>query len=648
MQSSGSETDRTRSTRRQDRRDAAAPRREYEALVEVGADASGGFEAESVDVSLDGMRMRTAYLPAVGSTLTCRFDGFGGEIMAEAEVVWAKREGRGGELGMRFVGLDAHALTLLQDLCNPRGADTAQEREPSQPTGAPPGTRVRLHIEGLGSPMRARVRDAARGEVLIGSNLEFLKVGRDVELEDMDRGRRRVALIEHVAVEIDRETNIPQLVVALSYDSGAAGEEELSTAPYRVKPTAGGEAAQPASAQGPTPHESTPEPTVINSDGRQTPSAPIPRRMAHAPRAVRASEAGPDSQDGSDDEDESEQPLPARARAAQKVEALAKTLGPKLASAGAGARGALGKMWSTMRDRHAERRRERAKSRTPKRTTAPPPSGALRSEGRRLVRDASPPASDPGVENESAPVESAPEEKSPRKRTLVTAAVAALAVVAIYFGSTHLKGRIGGEPEAPSAPAAARAAAAGSADGIANANVPLFGATPLSTTEPVPAPPAPGEAALPNDAAGEGEGEGEGEGDEPSAPPAAGLAKEWGVGDVVNPTIFRIRMDDAIGGITGAETANGFTITIPGRKSISSAAGLAARDKRLDAVNVVNYPDRAEVTLQFKKEVPAFMARAKGKRLEIEIATPKKGHKAADDDDDAPKPKKPAKKPKKK
>src|SRR5580693_1692414 len=90
-----------------ERRAGGGQRVHFEALVSVGEDAGGGFEAESVDVSPDGMRLRTAYLPDVGDTVVCRFDGMGAEIVAEGEVLWRNEEARGGEFGLRFVGLDA-------------------------------------------------------------------------------------------------------------------------------------------------------------------------------------------------------------------------------------------------------------------------------------------------------------------------------------------------------------------------------------------------------------------------------------------------------------------------------------------------------------------------------------------------------------
>jgi hypothetical protein len=143
----------------------------------------------------------------------------------------------------------------------------------------------------------------------------------------------------------------------------------------------------------------------------------------------------------------------------------------------------------------------------------------------------------------------------------------------------------------------------------------LFGATPLSPTEPVLVPPAPGEAAEANEGAEE-EGEDEGAG---SAKPAMHLEKEWGVGTIHDPSVLKLKMDGDIEGLSGSEGAAGFTLVVPGRKTISSGAGLVRKDKRLSSVNVVNYPDRAEISVLFKKEVPSFRARAKDNRLVIEL-----------------------------
>ena len=678
-----------------DRRDHTAPRLQYEALVEVGANATGGFEAESVDVSLDGMRLRTAYLPRIGERMVCRFDGFGGEIVAEGEVVWCEDQGRGGDFGIRFTNLDDEAALLLEDLCDLPEDEDEPPPEPSS-KGAVPGTPVRLHIQGLGSPMRARVRETAKGEVLIGSNLEFLKVGRGVELEDIERGRKRTARIEHVGVDVDPESAVPQLVVALTYDlddhvpmpsdrpkkkapgkalvgkadrvparervdKAMVGEpledEDLTTAPFRVRRD----------------DEITPEPQVIDSDPEPTPSfgraslslsrSAAPARVAQVPPPAydddlaEAEEPGeepeppatlqageePPEEDALVDE-EAADALPLVPTVSERMGALAQRLAPKLRSAGegakgalGGAKGALGKVMATVRDKREARKQAQSKDKGPKRRTAPPPSGALRSDGKRLVRETK-------AAKAEAAEEAPPPPKNDRKRTVFSGMVGLMAVLAIYFVSSHFAAPdVEADPAvaeavddeaptraaagAPAAAAVAPVAPVGQAGEIPTAEVPLFGATPLSTTEVVPVPPAPGETAAEED---ESEGDDGGEGEaEPSAD-FGKLVKEWGVGDVIEPNVLRLKMDGRIDGLVGKETPTGFTIIVPGHKSIPSAAGFKRRDKRLDEVKVVNYPDRVEITLLFRKDVPAFVARAKGKRLVIELGTKTKRKKKKD------------------
>jgi hypothetical protein len=171
--------------------------------------------------------------------------------------------------------------------------------------------------------------------------------------------------------------------------------------------------------------------------------------------------------------------------------------------------------------------------------------------------------------------------------------------------------------------------------------VPLFGPTPLSTTEPVPpsAPPAPSAAAA-GEPAGPGAADamaaaepGEGQGAE--EPSLGDDGKEWGQGTVRNPTLLKLKLDGDIERLNGAAGPMGFTVSLPDRRALSSGSGLARKDKRIASVRVVNTPQGAEVSLQFKDGVPAYLAKANGNRLEIALGN------------DAP-PKKIAAKPKKK
>jgi hypothetical protein len=194
----------------QERRSQGA-RVPFEAMVEVGSAAGPSFEAHALDVSEDGMHLKTSFLPEIGQPLTCRFEtGPDSSVLASGEVVWRQDGGEGGEFGVRFTDLDEDSAVALSKIAT---IAIAAEKPVDQS-----GAKVRLHIEGLGSPMRAKVKGADRKALTVGSELGFLQVGKELELEDALTGKKRPARIDRVDVEIDPETKIPQLVVSLKYE----------------------------------------------------------------------------------------------------------------------------------------------------------------------------------------------------------------------------------------------------------------------------------------------------------------------------------------------------------------------------------------------------------------------------------------------
>lgn len=618
----------------QERRAGGGHRVHFEALVAVGEMVGGGFEAESIDVSPEGMRLRTAYLPAIGDKLVCRFDGMGAEVVAEGEVIWKNQEARGGEFGLRFIDLDPDTAEAVRAMCGSLGGNEEEEAPAPEAPQVPRGARVRLHIEGLGSPMKARVREAAAKELEVGSNLEFLKVGRELVLEDVDQGKRREATIAHVKVDIDPVTNVPQLVVSLRYDREPSAEA-AAIAPKAKSEKSEKSASARVSIAPPTRRASTTMASEKPPEARK--SRPSLAELAAA--VTRAHDAE------SNAESESDAPPGVGARAASAGRAVAGKIGPALAGAGARARGALGGLLAAVQKKRLERA-EVIKVDVPRRTTAPAPGGALKSEGRRLVR-----ADGEDESNDEAPP---PAMRGPR-RAAVGAALGLIMVLAIFgvsramtsHGATaasaaNADGTSASALPSPSGdpsalPALPVAVAQNGAAGTPTANVPLFGATPLSTTEAVP-PPAPSGAALAAAAPGDGADDGEDDaapaavGDGKSGPPL----KEWGQGSVAHPVTLKLKMDGPIERINGAAGAMGFTISLPDRRSVSSTTDLARKDKRLSSVNVINTSHGAEVTLQFKDGVPAYLARVKGDRLEIALGTehgPKKVAKKKHDSD---------------
>src|ERR1700679_1201656 len=83
-----------------DRREADGDRVPFEGVVEVGGALGPSFEAQAIDVSKEGIHLRTAYLPELGQPLTCRIEVGRDVVLAAGEVVWRQVEDRGGEFGM--------------------------------------------------------------------------------------------------------------------------------------------------------------------------------------------------------------------------------------------------------------------------------------------------------------------------------------------------------------------------------------------------------------------------------------------------------------------------------------------------------------------------------------------------------------------
>ncbi len=301
-----------------DRRAPGAPRIPFDALVEVGGALGPSFEAQAVNVSEDGMQLRTAYLPETGQPLTCRFDaGPGQSVLVSGEVTWTQTAEKGGEFGIRFTDMDAESIDALRHVCGVNVQAAVQA-----------GGKVRLHIEGLASPMRARVKDAHRTNMTVGSDLGFLQVGRQLEVEDPQSGNKRPASVDRVEVVVDPESKIPQLVVSLRYGDVQVSSESPAEA-SRVRPDA------------------------------------VPAAPAVSPQ-----------DDLSAMEDASFKMKGAFARNAALV-------GPALTRLAQRAKTTVALLAKRRSERSAERLEEGAGQR---RTTAPPPGGGLHAAGRRVVR----------------------------------------------------------------------------------------------------------------------------------------------------------------------------------------------------------------------------------------------------------------------
>jgi hypothetical protein len=611
-----------------------------------GRDVGGApaFEAEAMDVSGRGMHVRTAYLPQIGSPLVCRFEDHGREIVVEGVVAWRKEEARGGEFGMKFTALDSGSVEALQDLCGqaePADAEPAAEPQQATPAAVAEGSRVRLHIDGLGSPMKASVREGGSRKLEVASNLEFLKVGRHLEIEDLAAGQRRSAHIDAVNVLIDPSSRVPQLVVSLRYD-------DLE--------------------------EHTPEPSVIDNLP-VTEASPAARAATFRPMAMPMpmglDEPEPDDAEleGAPAEPCAEDEITSEAGALRgRVGAVAvsagvavKHGGAELGKLGAAAAVGVGKLFRTASEKVLELRRRRDAQPAPKRTTAMAPAGVV-STGRRLRPQSS--------THEGA--DAAPSKPSSRlgalagrpraKRAALLGAIALMVAtvsvlafkkpalppgahgdappvsIAVSANGDAIEVDDEGNPIEKSDPNKPKKLSDGASTGQGlTADVPLFGPTPMATMEPAPLGAAPGESDDDAEPAQESSASKPKSdvSDElwPDEPERAAVSSTkriapndvppWGRGRLTTPTVHRLRLDGPGGAIQGAINATGFTVVIPERKLMESGKAIEQRDARIARVKTRNGTSGAQLSFQFKDGVPGYRVRLRKDYVEVLISAAK-------------------------
>jgi hypothetical protein len=246
------------SMQQKDRRAAGVRRVPVERIVDVcGMKSAAGsaFQGWSIDVSGRGMSIRAAHVPELAAPVIVRFQEHGSEVIAEAQVVWRNESPAGCEFGVRFTALDSRSVQALKALCQseplpslhvdalppppkvatvftlkaepapapkrvlPTAKEPAGDDDHDTEPAPPAASSVKLHIDGLTAPMQARVRQQGPRKMALGSQLEFLRVGRDVEVEGAEGGGRRRARIEEVDVAIDPDSQVPELIVSLCYDT---------------------------------------------------------------------------------------------------------------------------------------------------------------------------------------------------------------------------------------------------------------------------------------------------------------------------------------------------------------------------------------------------------------------------------------------
>ncbi|HVW26610.1 MAG TPA: PilZ domain-containing protein [Polyangiaceae bacterium] len=635
---------------RQERRAPGVNRIPVARLVDIcGRDASvPAFEAESIELSGRGMHVRTPYLPPLGAPLVCRLEDNGREIVVEGTVAWQRNSDGGGEFGVQFTALDSGSVAALKSLCGLDDEPSEAKQEEPEPElsvePAPAGAAVKLHIDGLGAPMKARVRKGGSRRLQVGSNLEFLKVGRGLQVEDVEQGQRRGAKIDAVSIAIDPQTQVPQLVVALRYE----GED------------------------------TTPEPSVIGDELADVAAKAAPERDAVRPAGKPASsEADDDGEDEDDDAAAMRGPVDAFAVSIGKA---AQATGEKLAEASGSAAALLARIAKASGARIGEVASRRAA--TPKRrSTSPAPQVPVPNPQRRL-------------RPQNGERENPTATKSRRRKVIAGAVVSVLglAVAATTMNRHPAKGAssdavaardLGAIPATPSqaplpgaqlgapgvstplpgAPLAQGATNAtaptpgqpGVAPGAATprpgvvANVPLFGPTTMATLEPAPLGPSPDEIGAStvspaprateermdddeprsgahdevfDDGASSKKSDADKSDPDKAAEEKAEAVKPFVTGKLHLPIVYRMKLDHPGIGLVGKKEMGGFSIDLPGRRVLDGGAGIPKRDDRIAEVRTKNGPTGAHVTFVFRSKIPTYKVRLRKNYVEFFISSP--------------------------
>jgi hypothetical protein len=685
-----------------DRRVPGVRRVSVERMVDVcgsGAPASA-FQGQSVDVSGRGMQLRSSHLPALGAPLVLRFAESAGEVIAEGEVAWRNEEvSGGGEFGVRFTALDSKSVRSLKALClgpeklgeplsledgfdakagratsdesSAHEDSSAQEQEhdtePVPPAGpfmadatpSPVATStsptprapvssvpVRQQLVQLllsdRAPIQAHVRRRSENRLELGSQLEFLRVGRSLEVEDVAQGDRRAARIDAVDVSVDQSSQVPELIVSVRY---ADAPETPLPAPSRSFST------RPERPREPAPLG------VAKAHTRSEPASPEPLRIAKA-------HALPEPRPAASDRVQVDDRVPAEDAAAESLLSDPSgllALRDRLEGAWQGASTALrvarhqcaelsgvatrGAGWLVARARRARALGNRPAP--PLRRTAAVPASALR---QRPVRQH---ARAGGPFRPQTPV-TAPLDSPRRNRYLALGGLLLLTALVGAFLGRRSEGPEAQAPEmaaAPAVPAAAPALPASAAPasplpaipsdavtapamrppgpaeemdadeeepGDAVARVPLFGPSSLGVNSPeanAPQAKAP-EIALARSKAHDLLFE---EAPKSRSKPAV---SEFGSGRLHLPIVYRLRLDQPGESLRGERTPTGFDVLIPERRVMESGADIARRDDRIAKVITRKESGGTRVSFRFRRSIPAYKVRLRKDFVEFFISSP--------------------------
>ncbi len=172
--------------------------------VYVELPGTAALEGVLLDCSPGGCRVEAPAAPGIGQRVACTVRSFERELFVSGVVAWRREDRLGAEFGLEVEAGEREALLAVMAAW-----------EPSPPACAAIGERVKLHLPGVATPMRARIKRVSHGEVVVGSTLQFLTVGVRANLERLQEGTVEGAEVASVTIDVDELTGTPSLLVKL-------------------------------------------------------------------------------------------------------------------------------------------------------------------------------------------------------------------------------------------------------------------------------------------------------------------------------------------------------------------------------------------------------------------------------------------------
>ncbi len=183
-----------------------------------------GLAAQVQNISATGLFLTTEVAPKPGSQVRCRFRLGRSPRELKGRVAWVQRlRGeraglQGSGAGIEFVGLGDDDRQLLEEL--------AQNADPHNQAPLEPLT---VWFEGLSAPVKTQGRIGPE-EIVVTTELPFLRVGSDVKVGLAGNGQFRYARIEGLALDFLRPQEPPRIVVRLRAAESMPEAGELATA----------------------------------------------------------------------------------------------------------------------------------------------------------------------------------------------------------------------------------------------------------------------------------------------------------------------------------------------------------------------------------------------------------------------------------